>query len=111
MMIEEMYICLCNIWLVCRSSFKDPGYAQCAMLPTYGGTQTHSSYWTYQKKKLGLTKKDSGITTKVTKETILLSWQVGNINVELPDLDKSAPDWAWIEIGVKSFYTSYVFIF
>ncbi|XP_012946328.1 uncharacterized protein LOC101849270 [Aplysia californica] len=42
----------------------DPVYAQCAMLPTYGGTQTHSSYWTYQRKKLGLGKRGTGELVK-----------------------------------------------
>ncbi|KAH9496702.1 hypothetical protein Btru_009701 [Bulinus truncatus] len=39
-------------------SANNPVYAQCSMTPNNGGNQTHSSYWTYQKKKMGVAKKE-----------------------------------------------------
>ncbi|XP_055871090.1 mucin-17-like [Biomphalaria glabrata] len=39
-------------------SANNPVYAQCSMTPSNGGNQTHSSYWTYQRKKMGVVKKE-----------------------------------------------------
>ncbi|CAG5124287.1 unnamed protein product, partial [Candidula unifasciata] len=43
----------------------NPVYAQCSMTPGNGGNQTHSSYWTYHRKKLAGVKKE---TTEVKSE-------------------------------------------